>query len=66
MIKPLAVLLLVAGVALLIIGWQASQSFSSDLSRFFTGEPTDRAIWYLVGGAVASVAGLVMLLRGSK
>ena len=37
-------------------------SASSDLSRFFTGAPTDRAIWMLVGGIVMLVAGLAGLL----
>jgi hypothetical protein len=42
----------------------ASTSFSSDISRFFTGSPTDKAIWMLVGGVVASIVGVVGLLRG--
>jgi len=64
--KALAVALLVGGVILLVLGFQASDSFSSDVNRFFTGNPTDKAMWMLVGGAVAAVAGLTMTLRGSK
>jgi hypothetical protein len=43
-----------------------SHSFGSDVNRFFTGNPTDKSMWMLVGGAVAAVAGLTMTLRGSK
>ena len=58
--------LLVGGVVLMIIGINATNSFSSDVSRFFTGSPTDKAIWMLIGGLVAAIVGLTMTLRGSK
>lgn len=66
--KPLSVVLLVAGVVLLIFGFNASNSFSSDVSRAFTGNPTDKSIWFLVGGGAAALIGLFGLLsgRGSK
>jgi hypothetical protein len=34
------------------------------MSRFFTGAPTDKAIWMLVGGVAVSIVGVVVLLRG--
>jgi hypothetical protein len=34
---------------------------SSGISRFFSGAPLDWAIWMLVGGIVAIVAGLAGL-----
>ena len=64
--KPLSLALLAGGILLIILGINASTSFGSDVSRFFTGSPTDKAIWMLVGGAVAAVVGLVGFTRGSK
>ena len=64
--KIISLALLVGGVALMIIGINATNSFSSDVSRFFTGSPTDKAIWMLIGGIVATVIGLVGMLRGSR
>ena len=67
--KVISLALLVGGVVLIIIGITATNSFSSDVSRFFTGSPTDKAIWMLIGGVVAAVVGLVglsMTLRSSK
>ena len=64
--KPLSLALLAGGILLIVFGVNASNSFGSDLSRLFTGSPTDKAIWMLVGGAVAAVVGLVGLTRGSK
>ncbi len=55
--------LLVGGIILLIFGFNASHSFTSDVSRTFTGSPTDRSIWMLVTGAVLVVAGLIGFLR---
>jgi multisubunit Na+/H+ antiporter MnhB subunit len=54
------------GVVLLIFGFNESQSFASDVSRFFSGNPTDRAIWMIVGGAAAVVTGLVLAIRGAR
>ena len=64
--KTISLVLLVGGVVLMIFGIQATNSFSSDVSRFFTGSPTDKAVWMLIGGIVAGVAGLIGVMRGSK
>jgi Protein of unknown function (DUF3185) len=64
--KPLSIALLVGGVVLIVFGVNASNSFSSDVSRLFTGSPTDKAMWMLIGGAVLAVVGVVGLMRGSK
>jgi len=64
--KPLSVALLAGGILLIIFGVNASNSFGSDISRFFTGSPTDKAIWMMIGGVVAAVVGLLGLARGSK
>ena len=59
-----ALALLAGGILLIIFGIMASTSFTSDISRFFTGSPTDKAIWMLIGGVVLSIVGVVGLLRG--
>jgi len=55
-----------AGIVLLIFGFNESHSFGSDVSRFFTGNPTDRSIWFISGGALAVIAGMVLALRGMR
>ena len=64
--KPISLALLVVGIVLIVLGINATNSFSSDVSRFFTGSPTDKAVWMLIGGIVAAIIGLVGTLRGSK
>jgi hypothetical protein len=64
--KIISLALLVGGVVLIIAGVSATNSFSSDVSRFFTGSPTDKAVWMLIGGILAAVVGLGGTLRGSK
>jgi uncharacterized protein DUF3185 len=64
--RNLSVALLVAGIVLIIWGVSASESFTSDVSRFFTGSPTKKAIWLLVAGIVATIVGLLGTFRGSK
>ncbi len=58
--------LLCGGVILIISGVKASDSAGSSVSRFFNGAPTDKAMWLLIGGSVATVIGVFGLLRGSK
>ena len=65
-ISLVSIAMLIGGIALIVFGVSASNSLSSDVSRFFTGSPTDKAIWLLVGGAAASVAGAVGLILGLK
>ncbi|SPE58984.1 Membrane protein [Verrucomicrobia bacterium] len=64
--KPLAIALLVAGMVLIIFGLNSNQSVSSGVSRFFTGSPTNKTLWLLIGGIVAAIVGFVGLARGSK
>lgn len=64
--KGISIAILAGGILLLILGINAYNSSSSDISRFFTGAATDKSVWLLVGGAVATVLGLVGLFRGSK
>jgi Protein of unknown function (DUF3185) len=64
--KPLSLALLVGGIILIIYGVSASDSIGSGFSRMFTGAPTDKAMWMLVGGIVAAVLGLTGVVRGSK
>jgi amino acid permease len=62
--KTISLAILAGGIVLVIYGVAASKSFSSDISRFFTGSPTDKTIWLLVVGIVAIIIGLAGLLRG--
>ena len=55
--------LLVVGVILLVMGYNATQAPVEELAETFTGRYSDETMWYLIGGAVAAVVGLVMLLR---
>ena len=64
--KFLSLALVVIGVVLIIYGISASDSLGSDFSRFFTGSPTDKTIWLLLGGIVATVLGAGGLTFGAK
>jgi len=64
--KIVSIALLVGGVVLMIFGINATNSFSSDVSRFFTGSPTDKSVWTLIGGIVAALVGLTVLWRSPK
>ena len=64
--KIISLALLAGGMVLVVVGINATNSFNSDVAKFFTGSPTDKAVWMLIGGIVAAVVGLATLLRGQK
>ncbi len=61
--KTVGLALMGVGILLIIFGISASESFSSEVSRFFTGTPTDKSIWLLIGGIIATAWGAVRVFR---
>ncbi len=57
--RLISIVLIVGGIILVVFGVNAMDSFSSDVSRFFSGNPTDRSMWLLIGGIVAIAVGLI-------
>ena len=64
--KGIGMALLVVGIALIIFGFNASDSVTSGVSRAFTGAPTDKTLWLLLGGSAAAIVGAVMTFRRSS
>jgi hypothetical protein len=62
--KLVSLAILAGGIVLVVFGVSAMKSFSSDVSRFFTGSPTDKAVWMLLGGIIAVIIGLAGLSLG--
>ena len=60
--KMISAGLLIGGLLLLFFGYQESQSFASEVEEVFTGSPDSSAMWMMIGGAIAAVAGLVGLI----
>ena len=61
-----SLILLVGGVVLILIGINATNSLGSDIWWFFVSSPTNKAIWVIIGGIVASIIGLIGIIRGAK
>jgi hypothetical protein len=64
--RILSLAFLIAGIILIAYGVSASDSVSSGFSRLFTGAPTDKTIWLMIGGGAAVIMGASGLLLGSK
>jgi len=66
--RLISLVLIVGGVILIVFGITAMDSFSSDISRFFTGTPTDKSVWLLIGGCAAVIIGIggVTLFRPAR
>ncbi|TCK42225.1 uncharacterized protein DUF3185 [Paraburkholderia sp. BL8N3] len=66
MTKAISLALLVGGIVLLYFGGTSFHSLSNDVSRFFTGSPTNKTIWLIAGGVIATLAGLIGLAVPGK
>lgn len=64
--KIISLVLLVTGIALIVFGVTAMDSFSSDVSRFFTGAPTDKSVWMLIAGVIIAIVGLSGVAIGAR
>jgi hypothetical protein len=60
------IILLVVGVVLLTLGLRATDSLADRFSNFFTGHFTEATVWYILGGVLAGIAGLGMLVAGGR
>lgn len=60
------VIMLVAGVVLLMIGLNASDSIADRWSNFFTGHYTDETVWFMIGGGGLAIIGLIMAIGGGR
>lgn len=56
------IILAVVGVALLIWGYQDSQSIGNEITSVVSGSPTDDVVYRYIGGAAALAVGLYMFL----
>jgi uncharacterized membrane protein HdeD (DUF308 family) len=63
--KGIGIAMLVIGIALIVYGFNASDSVSSGVSRAFTGAPTNKTLWLLLGGIATAIVGAVMTFRPS-
>lgn len=61
--KIISGILLVGGILLLYFGYQEYQSFQSEVDQLFGGSGSDKAIWMIVGGAAATIGGLMGFFR---
>ena len=61
--KVVGIVLAVVGVALLIWGYQMSQSFGSEITKTFTGAVPDEVMYRYIGGAAGLVVGLFLFFK---
>jgi membrane protease YdiL (CAAX protease family) len=59
--RILGIALLVVGIILIFFGIQSGDSLANQMSETFTGTPTDRTMWYWIGGIVLAIVGAGLL-----
>lgn len=64
--KQIGIILLVAGIGLLIWGFNLYDAFSSRAARAFTGSSTDKTMTILIAGGICTALGIFQLARKSK
>jgi hypothetical protein len=61
--RAICIALIVVGIVLLIMGFNASESVGSEVSEAVQGTPSNRSIWLIVGGLASAIIGAVGLFR---
>jgi uncharacterized membrane protein len=62
--RIIGIVMLIVGVALLIIGMNASHSVADQVSNTFTGKFTQATTWYIIAGIGVGILGLLMTIFG--
>ena len=62
--NPIGIVLAILGIILLVSGIVASDSISSSFSKFFTGAPSDKSVWMMIGGALLTAVGAGLSISG--
>ena len=61
-----ALVILVIGLVLLFWGFNASESFASEVSEAIEGTPSNKSVALMVIGALLAVVGVFGLMRRSR
>ena len=60
--RVIGVISLAIGVMLLAWGHKMSESIGSQVQEAFTGAPTDRAMYFYIGGVALALYGVVQII----
>jgi hypothetical protein len=64
--KGFGIICLVAGMFLLVWGYNVAESFKGQLHRIFTSSTNNRTTWLYAGGAVLCAIGVLQIYGGKK
>jgi len=64
--RIIGVICLAIGILLLVWGHNSAQALNSQVKNIFTGTPTDRTMYYYVGGVALSLYGLLQIVWTRK
>lgn len=64
--RILGVVLLVVGIVLLVWGLNSSHSVGNQATNLVTGHFTNTTMWYIIGGIVLGLLGLLMTIFGPR
>jgi hypothetical protein len=59
--KIIGVISLVIGIMLLVWGHNMAESIGSQVQQAFTGAPTDRSMYFYIGGVALALYGLFQI-----
>ncbi|NOS71732.1 MAG: DUF3185 family protein [Verrucomicrobia bacterium] len=64
--KVVGIVCLVAGVLLIVWGYNMAQSIEGQLQQVFTGSPGDKPMWLYIGGGVLCALGIFQIFVAKK
>ena len=64
--KVVGIVCLVAGVLLIVWGYNMAQSIGGQLQQVFTGSPGDKPMWLYIGGGALCALGVFQVFVAQK
>ena len=64
--KIVGIICLVAGVLLIVWGYNMAQSIGGQFQQVFTGSPGDKPMMFYIGGGVLCAVGVFQVFAGKK
>jgi hypothetical protein len=65
-LRILGIVVLVVGIVLLIMGYNATQAPAEEIRETLTGRFTEQTTWMLIGGVAGVVGGLLLAMFGGS
>lgn len=64
--NAIGLIMFAVGIVLLIFGFSQTHTATPDVSKVITDHASHRHIWFIAGGALSVISGMILALKGVR